>query len=118
MIEDFNNTNWINKYSDAVNVVKDTSGKRNCPNCGAPITSEKCPYCGAVFMDFGSIDADKPFFLKIKHNGEFYICRVILRSTEVSVNTSNLYNIENSLLREMIVSCPSETTITLEFDAC
>ena len=21
----------------------------NCPNCGAPITSEQCPYCGSVF---------------------------------------------------------------------
>lgn len=22
---------------------------RNCPNCGAPITSYKCEYCGTVF---------------------------------------------------------------------
>ena len=21
----------------------------NCPNCGAPITSTECPYCGSVF---------------------------------------------------------------------
>ena len=117
MVDDLNNSNWLGKYSDAVNVVKDTSGKRNCPNCGAPITSEKCPYCGTVFMDFGSIDADKPFFLKIKHNGEFYICRVILRSTEVSVNTNSLCLYSDNM-REMIVPCPSETTITLEFDAC
>lgn len=117
MIDNLNNANWLGKYSDAVNVVKDTSGKRNCPNCGAPITSEKCPYCGTVFMDFGSIDADKPFFLKIKHNGECYICRVILRSTEVSVSTNSSYLYSDSM-RETIVSCPSETTITLEFDAC
>lgn len=25
------------------------NGKINCPNCGAIITSEKCPYCGTVF---------------------------------------------------------------------
>ena len=24
----------------------------NCPNCGAPITSSKCEYCGTVFRDF------------------------------------------------------------------
>ena len=23
----------------------------NCPNCGAPITSSKCEYCGTVFRD-------------------------------------------------------------------
>lgn len=23
----------------------------NCPNCGAPITGDKCEYCGTVFMD-------------------------------------------------------------------
>lgn len=23
--------------------------KLNCPNCGAPITGDKCEYCGTVF---------------------------------------------------------------------
>lgn len=23
----------------------------NCPNCGAPITGEKCEYCGTVFEE-------------------------------------------------------------------
>lgn len=26
--------------------------KSNCPNCGAPITGNKCEYCGTVFYDF------------------------------------------------------------------
>lgn len=25
-------------------------GATNCVNCGAPIQSEKCPYCGTNFM--------------------------------------------------------------------
>ena len=25
------------------------NGHINCPNCGAVITSEKCPYCGTTF---------------------------------------------------------------------
>lgn len=38
----------------------------NCPNCGAPITSEQCPYCGTLFYDFSAIEIGKPCFLKIK----------------------------------------------------
>lgn len=30
--------------------------KTNCPNCGAPISSIECPYCGTVFYDFATID--------------------------------------------------------------
>lgn len=26
----------------------------NCPNCGAPITSWKCPYCDTVFEEEGN----------------------------------------------------------------
>lgn len=26
----------------------------NCPNCGAPITGEYCPYCGSVFYDWAA----------------------------------------------------------------
>ena len=28
---------------------RDISVQTNCPNCGAPITSHKCEYCGTVF---------------------------------------------------------------------
>lgn len=38
----------------------------NCPNCGAPIDSTKCSYCGTTFIDFSCIKTDEPFFLKIK----------------------------------------------------
>ena len=26
------------------------NGQTNCPNCGAPIISEECPYCGTNFV--------------------------------------------------------------------
>ena len=29
----------------------------NCPNCGAPITSKICPYCGTTFINY--IDKDE-----------------------------------------------------------
>lgn len=36
---------------DTVHMLKRESMKDefNCPNCGAPITSTECPYCGSVF---------------------------------------------------------------------
>lgn len=29
----------------------------NCPNCGAPITSKTCSYCGTTFINY--IDEDE-----------------------------------------------------------
>ena len=34
--------NWTKTHSD-------TNKTTNCPNCGAPITSSKCEYCGTDF---------------------------------------------------------------------
>ena len=28
---------------------------KNCPNCGAVVTSNKCEYCGTIFYDIGDI---------------------------------------------------------------
>ena len=46
--------------------------QRNCPNCGAPYDVElnKCPYCGTSYYDLSAldIDAQEPFYLKIKTN--------------------------------------------------
>lgn len=54
-------------------------GILNCPNCGAPISSEKCPYCGTVFYDFSTIELNQPAYIKIKHDGEIILCKAILR---------------------------------------
>ena len=60
-------------------------GISNCPNCGAPITSEKCPYCGTVFYDFSCIDFTSPTYIKIKHNGHIFMCKAMVRDCELSV---------------------------------
>ena len=31
----------------------------NCPNCGAPITSETCPYCGTTLINYIDEDEDE-----------------------------------------------------------
>lgn len=40
--------------------------KFNCPNCGAPITTDVCQYCGTVFLDFAAIQTNKPSYIKFK----------------------------------------------------
>lgn len=34
--------------------------RHNCPNCGAPIESVQCPYCGTMFYDFAVMDTASP----------------------------------------------------------
>lgn len=38
----------------------------NCPNCGAPIQNDICPYCGSVFLDWAAFDIQKPTFVKVR----------------------------------------------------
>lgn len=77
--------NW-NKEDLANAVLK--AGSLNCPNCGAPINEERCPFCGTLFIDFAAMDADEPFFMKIKQNGEVFIVKV--RLTGVSTHTETV----------------------------
>lgn len=65
--------------------------KGSCPHCGAPISGEKCEYCGAVFYDFSAIDIsnEKPTYLKIKFPGnKIVIARAVVNEFNVTVNQS------------------------------
>ena len=57
--------------------------KLNCPNCGAPIAAEKCPYCGAVIYDFSCIDTKGVNWIKIKHHGRVLMCKAYMLGTEI-----------------------------------
>ena len=52
----------------------------NCPNCGAPIEKDFCPYCGSVFLDWASFDVNKPTFVKIKDR----FGRIVLMKLSIS----------------------------------
>jgi len=49
--------------------------KTNCPNCGAPINSTVCPYCGTAFYDFATLDHEKPTYIQVNVNGQVLIFR-------------------------------------------
>ena len=63
----------------------------NCPNCGAPIKTDKCLYCGTTFIDFACISEDDPFFMKILREGTTHIVRVQLSSICMKPNDMILY---------------------------
>lgn len=55
----------------------------NCPNCGAPLgVLDRCEYCGTYFVDC-TMDADKPFYIKIRHGGVLHIDKVRLKSMRI-----------------------------------
>lgn len=67
--------------------------KKNCPNCGMPITGEKCEYCGTVFIDWAIIDSDKPFYIKFRHDGMITRAKCIVKSFDVNSHSEmcNVY---------------------------
>jgi hypothetical protein len=55
----------------------------NCPNCGAPITAEKCPYCGSVFLDFAAIQVGAPSYVKFKIGGAYICARLVVTTLDI-----------------------------------
>lgn len=84
-------SNQYNFYTDNIDQITRSNGSKNCPNCGAPIESEQCPYCGSVFIDFACLDADKPFYIKVKHCGQIFISKVRLTSISTHTDYTCLY---------------------------
>lgn len=62
----------------------------NCPNCGAPIVSEQCPYCGTLFYDFSAIEIGKPCFLKIKWGDNVMLVKAVARNIDVNISSDTI----------------------------
>lgn len=56
----------------------------NCPSCGAPITDNKCPYCGCVIHDFATIDMHHPGWVRIKVNDHIVVTKAYVESASFS----------------------------------
>lgn len=64
--------------------------KKNCPNCGQPITGEKCEYCGTVFIDWAVIDMNTPVFIKFRHKGKIMRAKCIMSELSLRYDTPTL----------------------------
>lgn len=80
-----------NFYADNIDQITRSNGSKNCLNCGAPIESEQCPYCGSIFVDFACLDADKPFYMKIKHKGQIITLKVRLNNISMHTDYIDCY---------------------------
>ena len=56
----------------------------NCPNCGAPITAEKCPFCGSVFLDFAAIQVGAPSYVKFKIGNSYVCARLVVTALDIN----------------------------------
>lgn len=85
----------------------------NCPNCGAPIEAEKCPYCGTVILDFGAIQIGAPTYVKFKL-GEAYIITK-MRVTEFSITptyeTSKFHDPTGVVMASCVVRTGAEIAL-------
>lgn len=92
--------------------------KHNCPNCGAPIETAECPYCGTMFLDFGAIDIQnpgKPVFLRFRDGTRTILRKVVLTNATIRVDPGFVPFYADSRIYH-IASQPSET-IELEFQS-
>ena len=55
----------------------------NCPNCGAPINGDLCPYCGTAFIDWSAIDIHKPNWIKVKFDDKIVLVKAILANVSI-----------------------------------
>lgn len=65
--------------------------KYNCPSCGAPITDNKCPYCGCVIHDFATIDMNHPGWIRIKLNNEIIVTKAYVESARFNAYVQEDY---------------------------
>lgn len=59
----------------------------NCPNCGAPVVSNKCDYCGTYIFDFSQISMGEPCWISVDlGDGSKKLLHVILENASVDAN--------------------------------
>lgn len=88
--------------------------RHNCPNCGAPIQSTQCPYCGTVFYDFTVLDSDKPTYIRMNWHGNQMVFRAIMRSAEIEIHSYDpiSYYVDNKMA---MIHTHKEATASIEF---
>ena len=102
----------LDNYLDELSKATKANGSKNCPNCGAPIEAEKCPYCGTMLLDFAAMDADQPFYMKVKQGGKIYILKVKMTSMELKAEYDDAYCMFGSRL----LTLRPISSLTLDFD--
>ena len=87
----------------------------NCPNCGAPIQNDICPYCGSVFLDWAAFDVSSPTFVKIRdRQGRFILMKVKTPSVQINMNSNpEVFYADNKLVHQTTLQ--PDITLTADF---
>ena len=89
----------------------------NCPNCGAPIQDDICPYCGSVFLDWATFDLKRPTFVKVKdHQGRILLMRLSTPSIRITIDSpeQTYFYADNSSI--YCINKPADPKIEAEFN--
>lgn len=84
----------------------------NCPNCGSPIESHKCLYCGTIFYDFAEFEIGQPAYIRMKINGNLNVFKALLKSVDVTQDADEIMYADNTVVR--IVNSTTNLTMDLE----
>lgn len=74
--------------------------QHNCPNCGAPIASQSCEYCGTRLEDIFRMAFGKPATITLEINGTEFPVRFMLESMsmdyepEIEYLYSDIYELD------------------------
>ena len=90
----------------------------NCPNCGAPISGDRCDYCGTQFIDCTTIQPDKRFYLKFSPDGKkTIICRVFLENLTSQMEHDSFESVSIDGRNMAVFSMPTHR-ITATYVVC
>lgn len=89
--------------------------RTNCPNCGGPIESEKCKYCGTMFYDFSAIEIDKPCYLKIKHGNMIMTVKAVAKNVECNMSTDTVDAVDAIGCKMLPFVCSNNLDLSMDF---
>lgn len=77
---------------------------KNCPNCGAPVVSNKCDYCGTYIFDFSQIKMGEACWISVDlGDGSKRLLHVILNDASVDVSHHDIsYYADNRIVKTVI----------------
>jgi hypothetical protein len=87
----------------------------NCPNCGAPVVSNKCDYCGTYIFDFSQIKMGEPCWVSVDlGDGHKRLLHVILKAASVDTDYNEISHYAyNEVVHTLI---KPDITLDMSFD--
>lgn len=87
----------------------------NCPNCGAPVVSNKCDYCGTYIFDFSQISMGEACWISVDlGDGSKHLLHVILNNASVDANYNEISLYADDRVVKTLIK--PDVTLDMSFD--